>query len=116
MASAIPMGQPILVGHHSEKRDRNYRQKIHDKMGKSLQEQEKAEHYEQKAETIEGNTAIFSDDPSALDKLRSKLADQEANHAFMKATNKALRKMDKEAFWPSPVLLPSYGRSSSGPV
>jgi hypothetical protein len=24
---AIPFGQPILVGHHSEKRDRNYRAK-----------------------------------------------------------------------------------------
>ena len=27
MASVIPMGQPILVGHHSEKRDRNYRER-----------------------------------------------------------------------------------------
>ena len=25
MASIIPFGQPILVGHYSEKRDRNYR-------------------------------------------------------------------------------------------
>jgi hypothetical protein len=27
-ADQIPMGQPILVGHHSEKRDRNFREKI----------------------------------------------------------------------------------------
>jgi hypothetical protein len=27
-AEQIPMGQPILVGHHSEKRDRNFREKI----------------------------------------------------------------------------------------
>lgn len=28
MAEVIPFGQPILVGHHSERRDRNYRSKI----------------------------------------------------------------------------------------
>ncbi|WP_461791676.1 DUF3560 domain-containing protein [Pedobacter sp.] len=27
MARQIPMGQPILVGHHSEKADRRYREK-----------------------------------------------------------------------------------------
>src|SRR5713226_1456384 len=27
MASVIPFGQPILVGHHSEKRDRRYRER-----------------------------------------------------------------------------------------
>ena len=25
--SVIPFGQPILIGHHSEKRDRNYRRR-----------------------------------------------------------------------------------------
>lgn len=30
MASVIPMGQPILVGHHSESRDRRYRQRVAD--------------------------------------------------------------------------------------
>lgn len=29
MMSAIPMGQPILVGHHSEARDRRYLSLIH---------------------------------------------------------------------------------------
>ena len=28
MASVIPFGQPILVGHHSERRDRSYRDRI----------------------------------------------------------------------------------------
>ncbi len=28
MAAVIPFGQPILIGHHSEKRDRNYRGRI----------------------------------------------------------------------------------------
>jgi hypothetical protein len=51
MASIIPFGQPILVGHHSEKRDRNYRDRIHNTFGKAFEEQEKAEYYSGKAET-----------------------------------------------------------------
>lgn len=50
MSSAIPFGQPILVGHHSEKRDRNYRQRIHNTFGKAFEEQEKADYYKQRAE------------------------------------------------------------------
>ena len=50
MASVIPFGQPILVGHHSEKRDRNYRAKIDAKFGKAFAEQDKAAYYTNKAE------------------------------------------------------------------
>lgn len=50
MASVIPFGQPILVGHHSEKRDRNYRDRIHNTFGKAFEEQEKADYYSGKAE------------------------------------------------------------------
>lgn len=42
MISVIPFGQPVLVGHHSEGRDRRYRGKIHDTFGKSFALQEKA--------------------------------------------------------------------------
>jgi hypothetical protein len=98
MAGAIPMGQPILVGHHSEGRDRRYRQKINDTFGKSFEKQDKAAYYEQKAETIEENDAIFSDDPNALQKLTDKLNGLKTVQEFMKAANKCLKKDDKEAF------------------
>lgn len=49
MSSAIPFGQPILVGHHSEKRDRNYRQRIHNTYGKAFEAQDKAGYYKEKA-------------------------------------------------------------------
>ena len=41
-ASVIPMGQPILVGHHSEKRDRNFRNRIHNNFSKGHELKEKA--------------------------------------------------------------------------
>lgn len=98
MASAIPLGQPILVGHHSENRDRNYREKINNTFDRSLDAQKKAAYYDQKAEAIASNTAIFSDDPEALEKLWQRLSELEKLQEFMKAANKCLRKHDKEGF------------------
>ena len=98
MASAIPFGQPILVGHHSEKRDRNYRNKIDNAFSKSVQADEKAKYYQQKAESIESNTAIFSDDPQALEKLRAELANLLAKQGFMKCANRCIKKRDKDNF------------------
>lgn len=49
MAEAIPFGQPILVGHYSEGRDRNYRNRIHNTFGKAFEESDKAKHYASRA-------------------------------------------------------------------
>lgn len=102
MASAIPFGQPILVGHHSEKSDRRYRDKIHNTYGKAFEKMDKAAHYEAKAEIIANNKAIFSDDPTALEQLRDKLKELEALQEFMKMANKCVKKKDKETFLKQP--------------
>ena len=70
MADVIPFGQPILVGHHSEQRDRNYRDRIHNKFGKSFELEDKAKHYESRAASAEANHAISSDDPASLGQAR----------------------------------------------
>lgn len=102
MASVIPMGQPILVGHHSEKWDRNYRGKTHNTFGKAVAAGDKADYYEKKAATIESNDAISSDDPQALDKLRKKLALLESTQEFMKSANKCVKSGNKVAFMKLP--------------
>ena len=91
MAEAIPFGQPILVGHHSEKRDRRYRERIHNTFGKSFECLDKSEYYEQKATAV-GTGGISSDDPDALVKLKEKLESMKRSHALMKAANAAIRK------------------------
>ena len=91
MAEAIPFGQPILVGHHSEKRDRRYRERIHNTFGKSFECLDKSEYYEQKATAV-GTGGISSDDPDALVKLKEKLESMKRSHALMKADNAAIRK------------------------
>jgi hypothetical protein len=95
MASVIPFGQPILVGHHSEKRDRNYRDKIWNTMGQSVKLQEKSDYYKEKAEAMTSNTAISSDDPDAIEKLQAKLDGLMQNQEQMKKANAAIRKLSK---------------------
>ncbi|MEC5143113.1 DUF3560 domain-containing protein [Chitinophaga sp. 212800010-3] len=98
ISSFIPPGQPILVGHHSEKRHRRDLEKINNNMRKSIEATQKAAYYEDKAESIEKNTAISSDNPDALDLLKNKLERLTAMQEFMKLTNKYIKKGDKAAF------------------
>lgn len=98
MADFIPFGQPILVGHHSEKSDRRYRNKINSKFEKSFEKSDKAAYYADKVHSIESNNAIFSDDPDALAKLRLKLQGLRENQDFMKMANKYIKAKDKAGF------------------
>jgi len=57
MLDAIPFGQPILIGHHSEQRDRNYRERAWNLMGKAVSESDKAKHYAERANTARTTAA-----------------------------------------------------------
>lgn len=98
MMSVIPMGQPILVGHHSEKRDRNYRNRAWNKMGKAVEAGKLAEHHEQCAAGIERalENSIFSDDDNAIEELEKRIAEREAERERMKLVNKLYKKADAE--------------------
>lgn len=48
---SIPLGQPILIGLHSEKRSRQDRDKIDANIKKSVEKQELAEYYDEKIAT-----------------------------------------------------------------
>ncbi len=98
LASVIPMGQPILVGHHSEKSDRRYREKISNTFDQSRQAESKADYYQDKVAAIESNNAISSDDPQALQKIENKIDQLERLQEFMKSANKCVKKKDKEGF------------------
>lgn len=89
MAGVIPFGQPILVGHHSERGDRRYRGRIESKFRKGFELHKKAQYYAQRAAAAEKNDAIMSDDPRAVEKLTRKIALLEEWQETMKAMNKA---------------------------
>ena len=92
----IPFGQPILVGHHSERRHRNTIEKSHNAMRKGFDLEKKADYYERRAEAAARNSAIFSDDPNATEKLAEKIERLEARQELMKAANKCVKKNDVE--------------------
>ena len=92
MSQAIPFGQPIIVGHHSESKDRNFRKRMGDKFEKAFREQSHADALRARAEAAENNTAISSDDPEAVQKLQEKLKKLEDGQEMMKAVNRYYKK------------------------
>lgn len=90
MADVIPFGQPILVGHHSERGDRNYRAKIVGKMDKGVELHRKSQYYEERAQASANNTAIFLEDEDSVELLSAKVQKLTEVQELMKATNKIL--------------------------
>ena len=96
LTDGIPLGQPILVGHHSEKRHRRTLQRADDAIRKGVEEQKKAQHLRGKAHSV-GKGGISSDDPDSVVKLQRKLVKMELQREFWKDLNSAWRKAKKPA-------------------
>lgn len=92
ISNGIPFGQPILIGHHSEKRHRRMLDRMHRYNDKAIEEYRKAQYYDRRAANAESNNAISSDDPDAVQKLKVKLASLEKLQETMRAANKIYRK------------------------
>ena len=109
--SGIPFGQPILVGHHSERRHRNAIERADNAMRRGIEADSKAGYYADKAASV-GKSGISSDDPEAVTKLREKLATLEARQERMKDMNKAWRAFNKKPTAPATAkLLAALGDS-----
>jgi hypothetical protein len=88
MADQIPLGQPILVGHHSEKRDWSYREKIASKYGKAAQLAALAGALDRMADSAERDTTIYADNLDPVGELDAKIAKLEAQRENIKAHNR----------------------------
>lgn len=91
IGSRIPFGQPILAGHHSERRHRRDVDRIDAKYRRGFEALNEAKDLARRADAAEASTAISSDDPSAIERLEAKLVAQRAEHAREVAGNKAIR-------------------------
>ena len=67
----IPFGQPILRGHHSERRHRRDIERSHAAMDRALEQTKRAEELEYKASRV-GTGGISSDDPGSWSQARSR--------------------------------------------
>jgi hypothetical protein len=102
--AAIPMGQPILVGHHSARRHRNALANQERKARQALETARAAESAESAA--ARAGYAISSDDPDALAALEACLAEFEVSRVVSKAVNAAYRKGGWEAVEQVPGTTP----------
>lgn len=85
----IPFGQPNIVGRPQLPR---LRERSAAAMDRAMVHDQKAAHYESRAEAAANNRAISGDDPNALDKLAVKLQALEAAQNMDKARNAYYRK------------------------
>lgn len=81
----IPLGQPILVGHHSEKAHRNVLEKSWNAMGKCVEESKKAESYNERAAYWEKKAnAINLSMPESIEYFEFELEKAKAEHEGIK--------------------------------
>lgn len=85
-------GQPILIGHHSEAGARRDRKRVDDSIRKSIEQQEKAEYYENRIKAMDKSNAISSDNPDAIDLLKEKIESLKEEQAEAKEMNKYYKK------------------------
>lgn len=105
VAEMIPLGQPILIGHHSEGRARGDAKRIESRMASGVESEQMAVRHERKAATIESRLkrTIFSDDANAAENLKNRIADRERIIERMKFVNKAHAKFLKTGVMPADV-------------
>lgn len=83
--SGIPFGQPILVGHHSEKRHRRTIEKAHRAMDKSVEESKKADEYKSRAAYWENKADVINlSMPESLEYFEFKLEEAKQKHQLLK--------------------------------
>ena len=73
--AGIPMGQPILVGHHSERKHRKAVQRAQSHMSKSVEESNKAAHWQSRIEGSESHQSHREDPNVALRRIQGLEAD-----------------------------------------
>jgi hypothetical protein len=84
-ATGIPLGQPILVGHHSESRHRKVIERADNAMRKSIEEDTKAEDYRRRAEYWESRAGrINLSMPESLEYYKHKVEECRNHHQDLK--------------------------------
>lgn len=81
----LSLGEPIKIGHHSEKRHRALIERNWARMGKSVEESEKAKTYEQRAEYWQEKAKdVNLSMPESLDFYEFKLEEAKKHHKLLK--------------------------------
>jgi uncharacterized small protein (DUF1192 family) len=109
IAGQIPLGQPVLVGHHSKRRHRRDLARIDGAMEAGVEHSRKADEMSQRADNIKAalEASIYEDDADAIERLRERIAALEAERERIKAYNASCRRGQ-----PDPSLLDERQRET----
>ncbi len=96
--AGIPLGQPVMVGHHSQRGHERALERSRASMTAAVEHDEKAREMRDRATNIEASAsqAIYSDDEDAEERLTEKIAGLEAKRDRIKAENATFRKEHRE--------------------
>lgn len=111
--TGIPFGQPILVGHHSERRHRRALDRLARHAEKAFEEADKAKHHAAKAGGLADqlDRSIFSDDANVVEALNDKRTDLERRRDHMKAANAYYKTHKTLDGWDGPSDIREDGES-----
>jgi ferritin-like metal-binding protein YciE len=83
MLAVLPMGQPILVGHHSEKRHRALIEKGDSVMRKGLEHLKKAEYYDNRSDSSSNFVAVLDKNLKNVHYLTKKIKENSDKIALL---------------------------------
>lgn len=104
------LGQPILVGHHSEARARRDQERMHDAMRKSFQESDKAGHWQHRASAAEKFTERL-ERPDVVIRRIERLEEEQRKMA--RAGQNTEEQDEQIAYWKD--WLKKHGKRPYGP-
>lgn len=113
LAGMLPMGQPILVGHHSQRGHERHIRNVNRAYSQAAENAEMARSMHSKAANITAAAehAIYSDDGDAIERLSTRIVTLEARRAEMKAENAAYRREHKTTL----AAMDAYDRGQAVP-
>ncbi len=99
----IPLGQPILVGHHSERRHRRDIERIDNAMRRSVDESKRSEYHADRAETAERYQARRESVPTTLRRIEKLEAERRLWQRALdgEPSNRTLRNRETDAYMPA---------------
>jgi Domain of unknown function (DUF3560) len=99
----IPMGQPILVGHHSERRHRRDLERAENLRRKGMAEAERSEYHADRAETAERFQARRESVPTTLRRIEKLEAERRLWQRALdgEPSNRTLRNRETDAYVPA---------------
>ena len=82
----LSLSEPIKVGHHSEKRHRALIERNHNRMGKAIEEGQKVQQHENKADYWNSRTNVINlSMPESIEFFEFKLEEAKAKHEGLKS-------------------------------